>query len=135
MHDRPDHPTLLDAVAEFLLTHVSPKLDADKALQFRVLIAANVAQVTARELETFDERFALEGKGLAALLPGHAATAALTTGAPAERQAALRALNQALAQALRDGTLAWDTPGLREHLLAVARATLSVTNPRFDVSL
>lgn len=135
MHDRPAHPTLLDAVAEFLLTHVSPKLDADKALQFRVLIAANVAQVTARELESFDARAAAEAAGLAALLPGHPAHAAFASGTASQRQAALRELNQALARRLRDGTLAVDAPGLREHLLAVAQATLAVTNPRFDTTV
>ncbi len=135
MHDRPDHPTLLDAVAEFLLTHVSPALEADKALQFRVLIAANVAQVTAREFESFDARLAVEARGLRALLPTHAALPTLEKGSQVERQAALRTLNDALASGLAAGAVPLDTPGLREHLLQVAKATLAVTNPRFDTTL
>ena len=42
MQTRPDQSTLLEALGSFLLTEVSPKLEADKALQFRVLIAANL---------------------------------------------------------------------------------------------
>ncbi len=57
MQLRPDHATLLDAVAQFLLSEVSASLEANKALQFRVLIAANLANVVANELRTEHARF------------------------------------------------------------------------------
>ena len=37
-------------VASFLIAEVVPKLEAEKALQFRVMIAANVANVVALSL-------------------------------------------------------------------------------------
>jgi hypothetical protein len=126
MQNRPDHPTLLDAVASFLMADVSPKLEADKALQFRVLIAANLATVVAGELRTRDVRFNAEATRLAALLG--AAT-------PPKTDESLEAMNRELAAALRKGQL---SPELQaqtlEHLLATARETLEVTNPRFELS-
>jgi MinD-like ATPase involved in chromosome partitioning or flagellar assembly len=126
MQNRPDHPTLLDAVASFLMADVSPKLEADKALQFRVLIAANLATVVAGELRTRDARFNAESTRLAALLGA---------ASPPKTDAALEAMNRELAAALRKGQL---SPELQaqtlEHLLATARETLEVTNPRFELS-
>jgi len=126
MQNRPDHPTLLDAVASFLMADVSPKLEADKALQFRVLIAANLATVVAGELRTRDARFTGEATRLAALLGA---------ASPPKTDDALEAMNRELAAALRKGQL---SPELQaqtlEHLLATARETLEVTNPRFELS-
>lgn len=125
MQNRPDHPTLLDAVAAFLMGDVAPKLEADKALQFRVLIAANLATVVAGELRTAPARFGSEAQRLAALL-GAAETPAT--------ESELDGLNRALATALRRGTLpAGKHAEALEHLLATARETLEVTNPRFEL--
>ena len=70
MQNRPDASTLLDAVASFLMAEVAPKLEGDKALQFRMMIAANLATVVAAELRTEDDRFAAEAQRLKALVPG-----------------------------------------------------------------
>lgn len=116
MQDRPDHPTLLDAIASFLMGDVAPKLEADKALQFRVLIAANLATVVANEARTGDARAAAETERLVKLL-GH--------------DGPLPELNRELAAKLRAGQLV-DAATL-EHLLQTAKDTLAVTNPRFEV--
>lgn len=121
MQTRPDHPTLLDALASFLLADVAPKLEADKALQFRVLIAANLATVVAGEVGSHDERLSAEGTRLASLL----GAAAPTT------EAELDTLNRALAAKLRAGELMNDAT--LTHLLETAKETLAVTNPRFEL--
>jgi Domain of unknown function (DUF6285) len=122
MHNRPDHPTLLEALATFLSSDVMPKLEADKALQFRTVIAANLATVIAAELRTMPERLALEGQRLAALLKRPTAPKTLTE---------LEQLNAQLAHRLAAGELV-DRETLN-HLLLTARETLLATNPRFQV--
>lgn len=124
MQNRPDHPTLLDAVASFLMADVVPKLEADKALQFRMLIAANLATVVAGELRTHDARLSSEATRLHALLGGELP----------KDDAQLEALNRRLASALRKGELSGEQlDRTLEHLLATARETLAVTNPRFEL--
>lgn len=120
MQNRPDHSTLLDAVASFLMADLVPKLEADKALQFRVLIAANLATVVAGELRTQPARLASETKRLQSLL-----------GTDGE----LDTLNERLAAALRKDELSPEQlDRALEHLLATARETLEVTNPRFELA-
>lgn len=125
MQTRPDQPTLLEALAGFLLAEVAPKLEADKALQFRVLIAANLATVVAGEVRTHDARLHAEVERLRALLSEPAGPSDL---------AALERLNRQFAGRLRAGE--FDGPRFDqalEHCLATARETLAVTNPRFDL--
>lgn len=125
MQNRPDRPTLLDAVASFLLSDVSPKLEGDKALQFRVLIAANLAGVVAGELRTHEARLAAEVTRLKALLH--------RPDAPVD-EASLEALNRELVQRIRGGAASGEAfAKALEHLLATARETLAVTNPRFEL--
>lgn len=125
MENRPDHPTLLDAVAAFLLGEISPKLEADKALQFRVLIAANLATIVAGELRTHDARLSAEVGRLKALLD--------RPDAPVD-QASLAVLNRALVERIRTGPAAGEAfTRTLEHLLATAKETLAVTNPRFEL--
>jgi hypothetical protein len=122
MQDRPDHPSLLDALATFLMSDVAPKLEGDKALQFRVLIAANLATVVAGEQRSHDERLRAESTRLAKLLP--------LSGVP-QTDAQLAEANRSLAKALRRGQLV--NAQTLEHLLATAKETLAVTNPRFEL--
>lgn len=135
MQHRPDHPTLLDALAQFLLGDVSPKLEGDKALQFRVLIAANLASVVANEQRTEATRFAAEVARLKALLPEEASALALDSIDRQTRLDALEQLNRALATKLRARTLSTELLAQTlEALFATAKDTLEVTNPRFDTS-
>lgn len=121
MQNRPDHSTLLDAIASFLMSDVAPKLEADKALQFRMLIAANLATVVAGELRTHSTRLSSETARLQQLLES--------------KSEDLEAMNRQLAASLRKSELSPEklTAAL-DHLLATARETLEVTNPRFDLS-
>jgi hypothetical protein len=135
MQNRPDHPTLLDAVAQFLLGEVSPKLEADKALQFRVLIAANLANVVANELRTESSRFDAEAARLTAVLPDDARELALSSTDRQARLDALEQLNRRLAGKLRAGTLTTEQRAAAlEALFSTAKETLEVTNPRFDLT-
>ena len=68
MQDRPDKATLLDAVVRFLAGEVLPAV-SDKALNFRLLIAANLLTVVSAELRGDDERLCREAQRLRALLP------------------------------------------------------------------
>lgn len=130
MQNRPDPSALLDAVASFLIAEVVPKLEAEKALQFRVMIAANVASVVAGELRAEDDRFAAEAARLTKLVPV-AASPGLTSVRRDQRLAALAALDAALVEKLkREGT----SPAALDHLWQTAKETLAVTNPRFDLS-
>lgn len=131
MQLRPDHVTLLDGLASFLLSEVSPALDADKALQFRVLIAANLASIVAGELKTETERFDAEAARLAKLLPAEAAALPLSSPDRSTRLDALERLNRALVDRLNAGTVGDEA---LEHLLQTAKETLAVTNPRFDLT-
>ena len=131
MQNRPDGSTLLDAVANFLVTEVGPRLESDKALQFRLLIAANLATIVASELRTEDDRCAAEGQRLVALLPEIGQLPQLSSPRRVERMTAIAAMEAALAARLRqsgpdDASLA--------HLWETAKQTLQVTNPRFDLS-
>jgi hypothetical protein len=121
MQNRPDHSTLLDAVASFLMADLVPKLEADKALQFRVLIAANLATVVAGELRTHSTRLSAETERLQALLSAKDSDA--------------EAMNRQLASALRKNELSQvQLDKALEHLLATAKETLEVTNPRFELN-
>lgn len=135
MQLRPDHPTLLDALAQFLLTDVSAALEANKALQFRVLIAANLANVVANELRTETTRFEAEVARLRRLLPTEAAALPLDSPDRATRLNALGELTRTLSKALRDGRLTTEQRAeALESLFATAKETLEVTNPRFDLN-
>lgn len=50
--DRPEAPELLDAVAEYLFAELRPEVPSEQ--RFRVLVAANVCAVVARELRAGD---------------------------------------------------------------------------------
>ncbi|MBL9038864.1 MAG: hypothetical protein JNG84_10140 [Archangium sp.] len=115
-------------MSAFLLSEVAPALEAKKALQFRVLIAANLASVVANENRSEIERFNAETARLAALLKVPVPSALDAT----ERSAAVEHMNRQLITGLRDGSI--DFAAALTHLRATARETLAVTNPRFDPS-
>src|SRR5262245_63816345 len=108
MQTRPDQSTLLEAVSTFLLEEVAPKLKDEKALAFRLMIAANLANIVATELRTQDERFSHEARRLKALLPGVADEAKLWSSKSHERTEALTALEKELAARLRSGKVKAD---------------------------
>jgi hypothetical protein len=137
MQDRPDPSTLLDGVAQFLMTEVLPKIE-DKALAFRVMIAANLSTVVSAGLRSEDERVAAEAKRLQLLLPemvvaGESDAAALPTRK--QRSEAVAKLNRELARRLREGGFDAEQLGkVQEHVKKTALEALAVVNPRFDTS-
>ncbi|MBK7861667.1 MAG: hypothetical protein IPJ65_24235 [Archangiaceae bacterium] len=132
MQTRPDAATLLEAVATFLLEEVAPKLKDEKALSFRLMIAANLATIVATELKTHDERFSHEARSLKHLLPGVADESKLWGSRGGERLEALTALERELATRLRSGRMKIDDKVI-DHLVQTSRDTLSAVNPRFDL--
>lgn len=133
VQQRPDKATLLDAVAQFLVSEVYPAVP-DKKLNFRVLIAANLATMVSAELKTADERETAELSRLRALLPGvvQEEPAKLTAQARAE---ALVSLNRELATRLRERRLSREELArAHEHIKQTLTETLAVVNPRFDTS-
>ncbi len=135
MQTRPDHPTLLDALARFLLEDVSATLEHDKALQFRVLISANLASMVANELRSEPKRLEAEVQRLAALLPDVASALPVSSRDREQQFQSLDALNRALVTRLEAGSLSTEQLAQTfEVLYAAAKDTLAVTNPRFDLS-
>lgn len=53
MQDKPTAPELLEAVAEYLFAELRPEVPREQ--RFRVLVAANVCAVVARELRAGDQ--------------------------------------------------------------------------------
>ena len=133
MQQRPDVPTTIDAIVRFLLSEVHRSV-TDKGLQFRVLVAVNALTQCASELRAEPQRSQHELAGLRALGLEDDAAAGSTDDDRARRER-IATLDRALAQALRDGAIssAVDGPAFA-HIVGSLRATLEVTNPRFDLS-
>jgi len=128
MLDRPDAAELLEAVARFLAEEVRPALP-DRALAFRALIAANLADTIARERREGDALEEVELAGLERLFPQRR----VSDEGPVERRAAIGLLNAALCERLRAPDLTdEEADRIRGHLLAVLRRTLRIVSPRFD---
>jgi hypothetical protein len=129
MQDKPDKQMLLQAISEFLLTEVKPAI-TESRLSFRVLIAANLAQVVAKELVEEDGQEARELERLRVLLRDLHVEPAVDR--PAMQRQVLH-LNRELAQRLREGSIAGaQLDETRRHLLTTLREKLSVNNPFFD---
>ncbi len=132
MRERPDKPALLEAIAAFLEKEVRPAVP-DAALGFRVLVAANLAAVAARELQGEDEPLEAELARLRALLPDAAAAKTVAPFAK-DHRSAIAALRRELARRIREGEI----PSARgsavwDHVRRTVRDELRLTSPRFDV--
>ena len=66
--DRPEAPELLEAVAEYLFAELRPEVPSEQ--RFRVLVAANVCAVVARELRAGDAPTIADDELFAELLGG-----------------------------------------------------------------
>ena len=128
MQDIPDKVTLIAAVGRFLSSEL-PGAIQDPGLRFRVLIAANILGVVERELRLEQGHYEAEVGRLAELLDGLDKEALLAAHGDADRRAALRPHYQALIEA--EGV---DEVARFAHLKATLAETLSVVNPRFDLS-
>ena len=111
-HDQPDPATLLDAVREFLLDEVEPRLEG--RLRYHLKVAANVLAIAERELRLGDEHRARHVERLSRL--GFASdeelAAAIRSGALDDRAEVLeRELREMVADKLEVAR-----PGYGSHL-------------------
>ena len=125
MQDSPDKAVLLAGVATFLKESVLPAID-DRALGFRVRIAAHLVATVAREVTSEEAADEVELAGLVAL--GLAESA---VSPPAIRDGIARG-RASWAQALRDGRAPEGTDDVMAQSLA---SRLRVSNPRFSLDL
>ena len=114
MEDRPDSAALLDAVEALLRDEIVLALDG--ALSYHARVAASVVAIVARQLRLGPRAAADEQTRLATLLGQDGDLAAQTA---------------TLAARLRDGTLAFEAPGVADHLWATTRAKLAIDQPRY----
>ena len=124
--DRPGAPELLEAVAAYLFSELRPEVPREQ--RFRVLVAANVCAVVARELragdgplredlDLFDELLGIKrGEGE---LEG------------AELDAAVRDAEQELARRLREGRLDDRLDELTELMREHVRRKLEIARPDY----
>ena len=116
MQEKPNNEELLAAISAFLMAELKPVI-TDARLSFRVLIAANLAQIVANELQKGPQQDAAELQRLKQLLPDLSSND-------------LRVLEGELAARLRDGRV--DLEAARAHLRETLRDQLAVNNPFFD---
>jgi hypothetical protein len=130
MQDRPEKEVLLDAIANFLINQVRPAI-SDPGLNFRVLIAANLAVIAAAEIRGEETQDPAELNRLRALLADVPPVGDLTTRTG--RYEATRALNHALAEQLKAGKVGYAQA--TAHLKQTLIEKLAVNNPRFETAL
>lgn len=114
MIDEPRGPDVLAAVTKWLREQLLPQLP-DTA-RFQAMVAANALDLALREWRNAPADAAHEHERLRRLL-GH-------DGGPRE-------LNAELCDALLEGRLVLDTPGVREHLWTTTMAKLAIDQPRY----
>ncbi len=124
--DRPDAAELLEAVAEYLFAELRPEVP--DAQRFRVLVAANVCAVVARELRLGDEPLA-EDLALFRELLGEPDA---EQPKEAELAEAVRTAERELAQRVRSGELDDRLDQLSERLREHVRRKLDVARPGYS---
>lgn len=129
MQDRPNAQELVGAVAGFLSNEIVPTV-SDPRLRFRVLIAANVLGIVARELGAGEGPLVTEWQRLVTLLDEDA-------GQPPARAEQLRtsvtALNAELCARIRAGEAdagEWRSAVL-DHVEQTVIEKLHVANPKY----
>ena len=122
--DRPSAPELLDAVAEYLFAELRPEVAGEQ--RFRVLVAANVCAIVARELRA-GEAPAREDLALFSELLDRDVDSA----ADADVQASSRAAAAELAALLRSGELDDRLDELAPRLAEHVKRQLDVARPGY----
>lgn len=124
--DRPDAAELLEAVAEYLFAELRPEVPREQ--RFRVLVAANVCAVVARELRAGDAP-ATEDLALLCELLGESGDADLSG---AELDDAVRKAEAELARRLRSGDLDDRLDLLSDRLAEHVRRKLEIARPGYS---
>jgi Domain of unknown function (DUF6285) len=125
--DRPDAAELLEAVAEYLLAELRPEVPREQ--RFRVLVAANVCVVVARELRAGEEPLREDLAMLSELL-GRKEPDPKLEGDELEQE--VREAQRELAERLRAGDLDDRLDELSEQLREHVRRKLEVARPGYD---
>jgi hypothetical protein len=125
--DRPSAAELLEAVAEYLFTELRPEVPREQ--RFRVLVAANVCAVVARELRSGDGPLREDLAMFRDLLGVERADEELEGEELAE---AVRAAESELAERLRAGELDDRLDELNERLREHVRRKLEVARPGYE---
>jgi hypothetical protein len=116
MQDRPTAPELLDSVAEYLFGELRPEVPREQ--RFRVLVAANVCAVVARELRAGDQPDAEDLQLFSELL--------------GERIDDVHAAATELSRRLRGGELDDRIDELSPRLQEHVRRKLAIARPGYD---
>jgi hypothetical protein len=123
MQDRPTSAELLEAVAEYLVAELRPEVPREQ--RFKVLVAANVCAVVARELGAGEapdrEDLALFGELLGEEFPAE----------PDELDVAVREAAGRLAERLRAGELDDRLDELSDRLAEHVQRKLEVARPGY----
>jgi Domain of unknown function (DUF6285) len=116
MQDKPTAPELLDSVAEYLFGELRPEVPREQ--RFKVLVAANVCAVVAREIRAGDEP---DQQDLALFNE-------LLGEETSDVHAAAAELSRRLRSGELDDRIAELTPRLEEHV----RRKLEIARPGYD---
>jgi hypothetical protein len=114
--DRPTAPELLDSVAEYLFGELRPEVPREQ--RFKVLVAANVCAVVAREIRAGDEPDAEDLELFNELLGGETS----------DVHAAAAELSRRLRAGELDERIDELAPRLEEHV----RRRLEIARPGYD---
>jgi hypothetical protein len=116
MQDRPTAPELLDSVAEYLFGELRPEVPREQ--RFKVLVAANVCAVVAREIRAGDKPDADDLELFGELLGEE----------PEDVRSAAAELSRRLRSGQLDDRIEELTPLLEEHV----RRKLAIARPGYE---
>src|SRR5688572_1410281 len=125
MQDRPSAAELLEATAEYLFSELRPEVPREQ--RFKVLVAANVCAVVAREIRAGDAP-SREDLALFRELLGETEPAAETEDVEAEARRAAAAVAERLRSGELDDRIEELAPRLAEHV----RRQLEIARPGYD---
>lgn len=126
MQDRPDADELLEAVGTYLFGELRPLVPREH--RFKVLVAANLCAVVARELRLGDEADRADAKLFAELI-GDAQTDAAAE--PEAVRASAREAAAELAGRIRQGAHDGELDAVLERLAAHVRRKLEIARPDY----
>ncbi len=124
--DRPAAPELLEALAEYLFTEVREAVPREE--RFRVLVAANLCAVLAREWRAGDEPLREDLVLFGEILGEAPAAPAGTAGF----DAAVREAQEMLVERLRSGAMDDRLDEIADSLRAHVRRKLAVARPGYE---
>lgn len=116
MHEEPSVEELIEAVKSFITETAAPQLTGHSAFHARV--AVNALDIALRDMTSRATDEAYERSALQNLLDDNADD--------------LKALNEALCQAIRSGKMNWRTPGLADFLTETAKRQMAIDQPRYS---